>query len=157
MFSLNEPQRAGVAASIGVTPLRIGAALVLLYQHVWSQIPLAFQSLWNGKAWDMIDLLTRAGLPFPKFLALMTAVIATLVSVGWLMGFLTRVCAFMLMPVTLGALIVCNRNGNSSGSEISLLYFFIAVTVAYSGPGWLSLDALFRRRGRSSKKLRYNF
>ena len=157
MFSLNEPQRAGFAASIGVTPLRIGAALILLFQHVWSQIPLAFQSLWNGKGWDMIDLLTRTGMPFPKFLALVTAVIAALVSAGWLLGFLTRVCAFMLMPVALGALIVCNRGGIPAGSEISLLYFFIAVTVAFSGPGWLSLDALFRRRGRSSKKLRYNF
>ncbi len=87
----------------------------------------------------------------------MTAIVATLVSAGWLLGFLTRVCAFMLMPVALGALIVCNRNGNSPGSEISLLYFFIAVTVAYFGPGWLSLDSLFRRRSRSSKKLRYNF
>ena len=157
MFSPSEPSRTGIAAILGVTPLRLGAALVLLYQHVWSQIPPAFQALWNGKAWDIIDLLIKAGLPFPMFLGIVAAVIAALVSVGWLMGFLTRVCAFMLIPVALGALIVCNRNGNLSGSEISLLYFFIAVTVAYSGPGWLSLDALFRRRGRSSKKLRYNF
>ncbi len=157
MFSINDPSKSGIAAIIGVTPLRLGAALVLLYQHVWSQIPLAFQALWNAKAWDMIDQLTKAGLPFAKFLALMAVVMATLVSVGWLLGFLTRVCAFMLMPVVLGALIVCNRNSIPSGSEIALLYFFIAITVAYSGPGWLSLDALFRRRNRSSKKLRYNF
>lgn len=157
MFSLNEPPHAGIAASVGVTPLRIGSALVLLFQHVWSQIPQAFQALWNGKAWDVIDLLSRAGMPFPKFLALVAALIVTLVSAGWLLGFLTRVCALMLVPVALGALIVCNRNGYLPGSEISLLYFFIAVTVAYSGPGWLSLDALFRRRGRSSKKLHYNF
>ena len=44
-----------------------------------------------------------------------------------------------------------------SGSEISLLYFFIAVTVAFYGPGALSLDALFQRRVRSSKKLRFSF
>ncbi len=156
MFSLSDPSRTGIAAIIGVTPLRLGAALVLLYQHVWSQIPLAFQALWNAKAWDMIDQLTKAGLPFAKFLALLAVVMATLVSIGWLLGFLTRVCAFMLMPLALGALIVSNRNGIPSGSEISLLYFFIAITVAYSGPGWLSLDALFRRRNRTSKKLRYN-
>jgi uncharacterized membrane protein YphA (DoxX/SURF4 family) len=155
MFSLSEPPRTGLAALIGVTPLRIGAALVLLFQHVWSTIPLAFQSLWNGNAWELIDLIAKAGLPFPKFLALVTAIVATLVSAGWLLGFLTRVCAIMLIPIALGALIVCNRNGNPQGSEISLLYFFIAATVAYFGPGRLSLDSLFRRR--SSKRLRYNF
>jgi len=157
MFSLNEPPRAGIAASIGVTPLRIVAALVLLYQHVWSEVPLAFQALWNGKPWDVIDLVSRAGMPLPKFLALATALVVTLVSAGWLVGFLTRVCAFLLLPVALGALIVCNRNDHPPGSELSILYFFIAVTVACYGPGWLSLDALFRRRSRSSKKLRYNF
>lgn len=157
MFSNNDPSRTGIAAFIGVTPLRLGAALVLLYQHVWSQIPLAFQALWNAKTWSMIDLFTKAGLPGAKLLALLTVALTALVSIGWLLGFLTRVCAFMLMPVALGALLVCNRNGIPSGSEISLLYFFIAITIAYSGPGWLSLDALFRRRNRSSKKLRYNF
>lgn len=157
MLSLNDPSKSGIAAMIGVTPLRLGAALVLLYQHVWTQLPQAFQALWNAKPWDMIDQLTRAGFPIAKFLALLAVLMTTLVSIGWLLGFLTRVCAFMLMPVVLGALIVCKRNGIPSGSEISLLYFFIAVTVACSGPGWLSLDALFRRRSRASKKLRYNF
>ncbi|MCE9519774.1 MAG: DoxX family protein [Verrucomicrobia bacterium] len=157
MFSSNDPSRTGIANLIGVTPLRLGTALVLLYQHVWSQIPLAFQALWNAKAWAMIDLFTKAGLPFSKFLALLTVAVAALISLGWLLGFLTRVCAFLLIPIALGSLIVCNRNGIPSGSEISLLYFFIAITVACSGPGWLSLDALFRRRSRSSKKLRYNF
>jgi uncharacterized membrane protein YphA (DoxX/SURF4 family) len=157
MFSLSEPPRTGIGTLVGVTPLRLGTALVLLSQHAWSMVPLAFQALWNGKAWDLIDLITRSGLPFPKFLALTTAAIAALVSAGWLLGFLTRVCAVMLLPVALGALLVCNRTGNPAGSEIALLYFFIAATIAYSGPGPISLDALFRRRSRSSKKLRYNF
>jgi uncharacterized membrane protein YphA (DoxX/SURF4 family) len=157
MFSSNDSSRNGIAALIGVTPLRLGAALVLLYQHVWSQIPLAFQALWNAKAWNMIDQLAQAGLPFPKFLALLVVFLTTLVCIGWLLGFLTRVCAFIFLPVVLGALIVCQRNDIPSGSEISLLYFFIAITVACFGPSWLSLDALFRRRNRSSKKLRYNF
>ena len=157
MISLNEPPRAGILASIGATPLRLGSAVVLLSQHVWSQVPLAFQALWNGKAWDVIDLVGRAGLPFPKFLALIAALVVMLVAVGWLLGFLTRVCAIMLVPVAIGALLVCNRSGYPPGSEISLLYLFIAITIAISGPGWLSLDALFRRRVRSSKKLRYNF
>ncbi|HEY2573257.1 MAG TPA: DoxX family protein [Verrucomicrobiaceae bacterium] len=157
MFSLNEPSRPGIGAALGATPLRIGAGLVLLCRHVWSQLPLAFQALWNGKAWDTIDLLTRSGMPFPKFLALATALIVTAVTVGWLLGFLTRVCAFMLMPVALGALMVCNRTENPAGSELSVLYLFISVTVACFGPGPLSLDVLFRRRSRSGRRMRYNF
>jgi uncharacterized membrane protein YphA (DoxX/SURF4 family) len=156
MFSLSEPSRPGIVAVLGATPLRIGAALVLLCRHVWSGVPLAFQALWNGKTWDLIDLLTRAGMPFPKFLALLTAAIVTVVTLGWLLGFLTRVCAFMLMPIGLGAWLVCSRTGNPAGSELSVLYFFIAVTVACFGPGPLSLDVLFRRRSRSGRRLRYN-
>ena len=131
--------------------------MLLLQQHVWTQTRLAFQALWNGRSWDVIELVGSAGLPFPKFLALVAALVALLVVVGWLLGFLTRLVAAVFLPVTLGALLVCNRAGNSAGAEISLLYFFTSIAVMFSGPAWFSLDALFRRRRPgSSGKLRYN-
>lgn len=157
MLSLNEPARGGITASIGVIPLRLGAALILLCRHAWSQIPQAYQALWNARAWDVIDQIESAGLPFAKFLSLLSAFIVGVVSLGWLLGFLTRFCAFLLMPLALAAIAVCNHAGNGSGAEAALLYFFIAVTVAYFGPGGLSLDALFRRRSRDSRRLRYHF
>lgn len=157
MFSSGDTStRNAPTGMVGVTPLRLGTALVLLQQHVWPHLPPAFQALWNGKSWDMIDLFSKAGLPWPKYLAVATAVIAALVCLCWLLGFLTRLSAVMFMPVALGAVMVCKSAGNADGTELSLLYFLIAISVAVCGPGWFSLDALFRRRrgSRTSGKLR---
>ena len=156
MFFPTDSQRGGSAFIIGAIPLRLGAAFLLLHQHVWSQLPQAVQALWNAKSWDVIGAVTQSGLPFPKFLALAATVIVVLVTAGWLLGFLTRVCAFLLLPVTLGALLVCNSTGDAAGAETSLLYFFIAVTIMLAGPGWLSLDAIFKRRRGNASKPRYN-
>lgn len=157
MFFSNDTNRSGAAFVAGAIPLRLGAAFLLLHQHVWSQAPQAFQALWNARAWGVIDAVAGAGLPFPKFLALFTALVVILVAAGWLLGFLTRCCAFMFLPVTLGALLVCNSAGDSAGAELAMLYFFVGVTVMLAGPGWLSLDALFKRRRDQASKPRYNF
>jgi uncharacterized membrane protein YphA (DoxX/SURF4 family) len=155
LTSFDKPVRVSSGPVVGTIPLRIGAGLVLLYLHVWTQTKLAYDALWNGKPWDVIDLVKNAGLPLPKILAIAAAIVATIVTASWLLGFLTRLFSFLFMPVTLGALMVCNRNSLVGGAEIALLYFFVALTLFASGAGWLSVDVLFRRKREPKKSSLY--
>jgi uncharacterized membrane protein YphA (DoxX/SURF4 family) len=142
-----------VVASI---PLRIGAGLTLLYLHSWTQARAAFFAIWKQQPWDAIEHLGKLGLPFPKVMAITTAILGALVATGWILGFLTRIFSLIMMPLALGALWVANRSSQSGDAEISLLYFLIALTLLISGPGWLSLDTLFRRR-RGKPKSKYGY
>ena len=157
LSSFDSPARStSRPAIVGTVPLRLVAGALLLYLHAWSQAPMAYQALWNGKKWDVIDLVTDAGFPFPRILAFAAAGILVLVIASWLLGFLTRLFSIAFLPLALGSAVVCNhaKVNNVPGAELSLLYFFISLTIVFSGPGWLSLDALFSRK-RSARKSRY--
>ena len=145
LSSFNKP-RVQSGPFVGTIPLRIGAGALLLYLHAWTQTKLAYDALWNRKTWDIIDLVEKAGLPFPRILAIAAALITVAVAASWILGFLTRLFSVLFIPVTIGALMVCNRIQLTHGAEASILYFLVAVTLVVSGSGWLSLDALLRRK-----------
>ncbi len=154
MLSSFDSPRSNPRPNFGIIPLRVGAGASLLYLHAWSQAVAVFHFLWNGTPWDAINHLKEVGLPFPTAMAVSSALIVFLVAVCWLLGFLTRFSSFLFLPFALGALWVANRSSQFNNAEICVLYFFIALTLLISGPGWLSLDTLFRRR-RGKKKSRY--
>ncbi len=153
LSSFDSPRRTS-KPGFGIIPLRVGAGASLLYLHAWSQAVAVFYFLWNRSSWDAISQLEKVGLPFPTMLAVVAALLAFLVAVSWLFGFLTRFSSFLFLPVALGALWVANRNLKFIDAEISVLYFLIALTLLISGPGWLSLDHLLRQR-RTKNKSRY--
>ncbi len=138
---------------IGIIPLRIGAGALLLYLHAWQAAGQAWQHVWNQTPWDVISTLEKAGLsPFMgKVLGAMAAGIAAFTAGSWILGFLTRFSSVLFMPVTLGALWVCNRVDLPYRSEGAVLYFLVALTLLVNGSGWLGIDTLFRlRRERQS-------
>ena len=140
---------------IGVIPLRLGAGFVLLYMHAWAQTQVAYNALWHGQPWDLINLLKNAGLPMPRVLAIAAALITAAVAMSWLLGFLTRLFSALFIPVTIGSLLICNRNDRPDGAESALLFFFISITLVIFGSGWLSLDSLFGRKRARKKSSRY--
>lgn len=154
MLSSFDSPRSNAKPNFGIIPLRIGAGASLLYLHAWSQALAAFHFLWNGTPWDAINHLKEVGLPFPTALAVTAALLTFLVAVCWLLGFLTRFSSGMFLPIALVALWVANRTSQFNHAEICVLYFLIALTLLIRGPGWLSLDTLFRQR-RSRSKSRY--
>ena len=133
---------------IGVIPLRLGAGITLLYMHAWNEAVSAWQYLWNQVPWGSVDMLRNAGLPLPQVLAVASAALAAFTGVSWILGFAVRFASLLFIPVSLGALLVANRTGQSFAAEASVLFFFISVTLLASGAGWLSLDAL----GAASRK-----
>lgn len=130
--------------------LRIGAGLTLLYLHGWGQAAGVWNHLWNGAEWDLIATLEKAEMPLPKILAIVSAVVTAFTAGAWIFGFATRFASFILLPVMLVALLVANRTGIGASAETCVLYFFIAICLTITGPGWLALDALFK--SRKSKK-----
>ncbi len=154
MLSAFDSPRSSSKPQFGIIPLRVGAGASLLYLHAWSQAVAAYHFLWSGTPWDAINHLKEVGLPFPTALAVTSALLTCLVAVCWLLGFLTRFFSGVFLPFALGALWVANRSSQFNNAEISVLYFLIALTLLISGPGWLSLDTLFRQR-RSKSKSRY--
>ena len=155
MLSSFDPPRSNSGPLIGTIPLRLGAGASLLYLHAWAQAVAVFHFLWHRTPWDAVSQFEKAGLPFPKILAVSAALLATLVAISWLLGFLTRFFSFIFLPLAIGALWIANRNSQFVDAEVCVLYFFIALTLLISGPGWLSLDTLFRQR-RGKNKSRYN-
>ena len=138
---------------IGVIPLRIAAGLTLLYMHVWQHAPLAWRAVWNQQPWEVIGSVEQSGMPLAKTMAAFGAGVAAFTAVCWILGFFTRVASVAFIPITLGALWVCNRVDQSFGAETCVLYFMIALTLLVQGPGWLSVDALFNRRKNKRKSI----
>lgn len=136
---------------LGVTLLRVGAGLTLLYLHVWHQVQHAFRFVWNRQPWDMVDVVKNSGLPFATVLAVGGILISLLVALSWILGFATRFFSMLFLPVMLGALWIANKTAEVNGAEVCLLYFFIAAALLVHGSGRISLDALFRRR-RSKRR-----
>lgn len=130
----------------GVTFLRLGAGLTLLYLHVWNQAPQAYHFMWHGQAWDLVDTVKKSGVPFPAVLTVGAEIITLLVALSWILGFATRFFSFLFLPVLLGALWVSNKASATNGAEVCLLYFFISLALLIHGSGRISLDSLFQRR-----------
>jgi uncharacterized membrane protein YphA (DoxX/SURF4 family) len=151
LTTLDGPRRSERPFQPGVTLLRVGAGLTLLYLHVWHQTQLAFQFVWNRKTWEAVDTIKKSGLPFATVLAVGSELVALLVALSWILGFATRFFSFLFLPVMLGALWVANKSGEINGAELCLLYFFISLALVIHGSGWFSLDTAFGRR-RSKRR-----
>ncbi|TLD70314.1 DoxX family protein [Phragmitibacter flavus] len=153
-FDRYSPPRneSSLAASLGLFLLRFGAGFVLFYVEGWNFAIRVWQHLWHGAPWGFIDTIANASLPLPKILAVVMAVVIVLSSVSWMLGFVTRFASVILLPVMALAVLISNRTGISTPTaEAAALYFFIALCLLISGPGWCSLDALFKmRRGKKS-------
>jgi uncharacterized membrane protein YphA (DoxX/SURF4 family) len=152
LTSLDGPRRPERPLQPGLTVLRIGAGLTLLYLHVWHQSQLAFQFVWNRKAWDAVEAVKKSGLPFATVLAVGAEAVALLVALSWILGFATRFFSLLFLPVMLGSLWVANKSGETNGAELCLLYFFISIALLVHGSGWFALDTVFQ--GRRSKPKR---
>lgn len=120
--------------------LRIGAGVLLLTRHGWEAARGAYQFLWAEHAWDWVKAFSDAGLPMPTLFAPTIALLVAAVAVSWCIGFLTRLFAFVFMPVAIGVIL----KADAAYTEIGWLYLMIAFTLLLYGSGAVSIDKLFR-------------
>lgn len=123
--------------------LRAGAGLLLMYRHGWQAVRDAYQFLWNEQPWTWVTLVKDAGLPLPHLLTPVLALVVAAVALSWITGFLTRLFAFLFLPLS-GAFVLFASRAGSDAAETGVLYLLTSLTLLMFGSGAISLDQLFR-------------
>jgi len=123
--------------------LRAGAGLLLMYRHGWQAVRDAYHFLWNEQPWTWVTLVKDAGLPLPHLLTPVLALVVTAVALSWITGFLTRLFAFLFLPLC-GAFVLFASRAGSDAAETGGLYLLTSLTLLMFGSGAISLDQLFR-------------
>jgi uncharacterized membrane protein YphA (DoxX/SURF4 family) len=136
-----------------VAIMRIGSGTLLLVRHGWGGALSAYHFFWKEQPWAWVTAFHEAGLPYPHLIAPSAAVVVAGVALSWIIGFLTRLFAFIFLPVVITALVILQKAG-SVQLEAAWLYLFIAVTLLLYGSGAVSVDQLFRLGQGGSKKRR---
>lgn len=127
----------------GINVLRIGAGICLLYMHGINHTLAAWQSMWNHVTWNIPQILEQANIPYAEPVAVGAAAILIWTCVSWILGFAVRFSSALFLPLTIGGLFLANEASLSGTAEVSILYFFIALTLIINGAGFISLDSLF--------------
>jgi uncharacterized membrane protein YphA (DoxX/SURF4 family) len=92
-------------------------------------------------------------MPQAHLLAPIVALLIVGVALSWIIGFLTRLFAFIFLPVVITTLVVLH-NAGSPRVEAAWLYLIITVTLLLFGSGSVSVDQLFRLGQSGPKKRR---
>ncbi len=157
LLSLDQPstkpaQAEGIAGLLKtVSVLRIGSGIVLAAFHAWGGVIGGYEFVWKEQPWDWVKTLADARLPMPHIVAPVAAALVAAVALSWILGFVTRLFAFIALPLGIGALIVAERLG-SPQTETCWLYLFIAATLLLFGSGNISLDWFFNLGNRPKEK-----
>lgn len=157
LVSLDQPstkpsQTEGIAGLLKtVSILRIGSGIVLAAFHAWGGVIGGYEFVWKEKPWDWVKTLTDAHVPMPHIAAPMAAALIAAVAVSWIAGFVTRLFAFIALPLGIGALVVAGRLGLPH-VECCWLYLLIAVTLLLFGSGNISVDWFFNLGNRPKQK-----
>ena len=122
--------------------LRLGAGVLLLVTHGIAAGQGAYHFLWDEQPWEWVTLFHEAGIPWPHLAAPAAAVAIIAVAASWIAGFLTRLFAFVFLPMA-AAFAILAEKADSSAAETGWLYFLVAFTLMLFGSGSVSLDKLF--------------
>jgi uncharacterized membrane protein YphA (DoxX/SURF4 family) len=131
--------------------LRIGTGLLLFFMHGLEAVVKGWDFCWKQQPWQWVDVLGQVGMPIPHILAPTAAVMIAMVSVAWVLGFLTRLFSFLMLPVAGIALLVCERLNSEPHAIECWLVLFISLTLMLLGSGGISLDGLFSLGGQPKK------
>ena len=140
----SRPGQSSLSAFRTVSLLRIGTGLVLLFYYGMEAAMRGWQFALKQVPWAFVANLERAGMPVPKVLAVLVAIIVIGVSLSWTLGFLTRLFAALFLPVVIGGFIVGERLAIPGHGELGTLYLLISVSLLISGSGTVSIDTLFK-------------
>ena len=90
------------------------------------------------------------GVPAPTFFAWLTMIFEGVGMICLFFGFLTRIITIPLITILINAIALVHWdngfNPGANGFGIPLLYILMLISLLITGPGRISLDALFFRR-----------
>lgn len=136
---------AGLAALV----LRIGASSLLMWRHGIDHGFEAWFGLWHEEPWPLAEGVRQLGLPWPEVLATIAVVFGLGACLLWVVGLLTRVAAIAMMFVLVGFGAWFWLADDFASVELTAVYMVITLSLFVMGSGPLSLDILFRRRGKT--------
>jgi uncharacterized membrane protein YphA (DoxX/SURF4 family) len=128
--------------------LRIGTGIMLMSRHAWEGIWNAYQFLWKEQPWHWVVTFAEEGVPVPYLAAPFAALLLFVVALAFIVGFVTRLFAAILLSLCCIALLFA-QNDYAAFSELCGLYGLISFTLLLFGSGAVSLDQLITLGSRS--------
>jgi uncharacterized membrane protein YphA (DoxX/SURF4 family) len=138
-----------------IAPLRVGTGLTLFFLYALEASVHAYELVWKHVPWPLVETLKKAGVPYPHFIGPAATLVALIVSITWVTGFLTRLFSIVFLPVVIGAIVVVERLNAEAQAGVCWLFLFITLTFIMYGSGLVSVDALFKLGSRPKKKKHY--
>lgn len=129
--------RNGIAESIGLLVLRIGAGGLLLYGHGWGKLT-HFNERAAGFA-DPIGLGPAASLALVTFAEVLCSALV-------IVGFVTRLATIPCITFFAVAFFIHHAHDPWPKRELALVFAVPFVALLFLGPGGFSLDAKLGRR-----------
>jgi uncharacterized membrane protein YphA (DoxX/SURF4 family) len=124
--------------------LRVGSGLALFFQYGLEGTLRAYHLIWNHTEWPAVAQVAAAGLPWPTLLTCVAGLGSMVVAIAWILGYLTRLFSFLVLPMLLGAGYVFAHHAAEGHTTVCGLFGLIAITLLGSGSGMWSLDRLFK-------------
>lgn len=134
---LFDPGETSRATDTGLLVLRVGAGLTMALAHGLGKIP---------PSEGFIEATGGMGFPFPVVFAWAAALSEFAGGLLIALGLLTRPAAVMLAATMAVARIGAHGSDPFGDGELALVYFLIAVAIAFIGAGRFSLDRILWRR-----------
>lgn len=147
--SSDKPRSPSPLSSLSLFLFRVGCCALLVYYHAWSNAVAAWNYIWKGEPWTLIEELQTLQYPFPPALAITASVICSVASVSIILGFLTRLSALLVFAVLVFVIPVTISSGDPLRLELTLFYLLGFSLIIFQGGGAFGADSFFNT-GRSS-------
>jgi putative oxidoreductase len=138
LFRTSSPRQ----LSLGLTALRVTVGTIFVAHGAQKLFTFGFAGV--------TGMFGHMGVPFPGITAPLIAVLEFFGGIALVIGFLTRLAALGFTVDMLGAIIFVKLKGGFSGYELERLLLGASVTLALTGAGEFSVDALFAGRHKPS-------
>jgi putative oxidoreductase len=140
MFLFRSPSSRQLGVGLAVLRIVVGTAFIA---H-------GAQKLFTFGFTGVTAMFGHMGVPFPEITAPLIAVLEFFGGIALVIGFLTRLTALGFAVDMLGAIVFVKLKGGFSGYELERLLLGSSVTLALTGAGQFSVDALVARRNKTS-------
>jgi len=122
------------------------ANFALLILRVFLGLAMIFVGLMKiPPSEQMIELVTKIGLPMPHFFAVLAGILEIVGGVSLVLGFFTRWGSLCVMAVVLTAIIFVHTTDPFMKRFLPLLVLFTSFQFLLIGAGKISIDARLRR------------
>jgi putative oxidoreductase len=129
-----ESEEHGIWSSLGLLTLRVGVGTLILFGHGWKKL-MNFSEL-SRVFPDPLGI----GSDWSLALAVFAEVFCALAII---FGAMTRLAAIPLIATMLVAGLLVHSDAAWAKTELSIIYLIPFLTLAFTGPGKFSVDALY--------------